>query len=114
MRQRFVSILQPAVDQQQPGPTPDECFYALLGMAEYFRVAQPPRHRLSIHYLTVATRLSVAPNLLVLGHFNLGKMLHHHTLNDELAQTHLEQTVSPSANSHRAVVSPVPSNGRLR
>ena len=35
------------------GPTPEDCFFSLLGMAEYFRTSQPPRYRLTIHYLTV-------------------------------------------------------------
>jgi hypothetical protein len=74
------TISQLVIQQQAPpptasetGPTPEECFYSLLGMAEYFRCAQPPRHRLTIHYLTVCAQAELCEHAYAGGHAAVGR-----------------------------------------
>eukprot|EP00108_Taenia_solium_P005637 TsM_001014900 transcript=TsM_001014900 gene=TsM_001014900 len=80
-------------DSQQPA-SPDQvrdCYFALLGLAEYFRKSSPPSIRLAIHCLKAALVFKLPVNYEARTHLQLGKLLFTHSKNDDLIKQHLDK-----------------------
>lgn len=72
----------------------DALYISLLGLAENFRVSNPPNIRLCIHCLQSIFNINPPPLIVSRTHLQLGNILLAHTKNKELATRHLEQAVS--------------------
>lgn len=72
----------------------DALYISLLGLAENFRVSNPPNIRLCIHCLQSIFNINPPPLIASRTHLQLGNILLAHTKNKELATRHLEQAVS--------------------
>lgn len=69
----------------------ENCYAALIGLAENYRTASPPNIRLCIHCLQSVFQLKPAAKIEARTHLQLGNILLAHTKNTELAQIHLEK-----------------------
>lgn len=69
----------------------DALYISLLGLAENFRVSNPPNIRLCIHCLQSIFNINPPPLIVSRTHLQLGNILLAHTKNKELATRHLEQ-----------------------
>lgn len=72
----------------------DALYISLLGLAENFRVSNPPNIRLCIHCLQSIFNINPPPLIISRTHLQLGNLLLAHTKNKDLATRHLEQAVS--------------------
>uniref|UniRef100_UPI00358F59A7 MAU2 chromatid cohesion factor homolog n=1 Tax=Myxine glutinosa TaxID=7769 RepID=UPI00358F59A7 len=73
-------------------PQYNEAWYlSLLGFAENFRTASPPKIKLCVHCLQAIFQFKPGPRIEARTHLQLGSVLYHHTKNIELARSHLEQ-----------------------
>lgn len=72
----------------------DALYISLLGLAENFRVSNPPNIRLCIHCLQSVFNINPPPLIISRTHLQLGNLLLAHTKNKDLATRHLEQAVS--------------------
>lgn len=71
----------------------ENCYAALLGLAENYRTASPPNIRLCIHCLQSVFALKPPPNIEARTHLQLGNILLAHTNNGDLAHQHIEKAV---------------------
>ena len=71
----------------------DNCYAALIGLAENFRTASPPNIRLCVHCLQSVFALSPPPKIEARTHLQLGNILLTHTKNTDLARDHFEKAV---------------------
>ncbi|XP_022329171.1 MAU2 chromatid cohesion factor homolog [Crassostrea virginica] len=69
----------------------DALYISLLGLAENFRVSNPPNIRLCIHCLQSVFNINPPPLIISRTHLQLGNLLLAHTKNKDLATRHLEQ-----------------------
>lgn len=72
----------------------DALYLSLLGLAEHFRVSNPPNTRMCIHCLQSVFTFKLPPRVEARTHLQLGNILLSHTKNTDLAKYHLEQAVS--------------------
>ncbi|XP_038072262.1 MAU2 chromatid cohesion factor homolog [Patiria miniata] len=73
-----------------PIPT-DSWYLSLLGIAESFRTASPPKIKHCIHCLQSIFHFKPPPRIEARTHVQLGSLLFTHTKNVDLARTHLEK-----------------------
>ncbi|KAK3601195.1 hypothetical protein CHS0354_004395 [Potamilus streckersoni] len=76
----------------------DSWYASLLGLAESFRISNPPNIRLCIHCLQSIFSFKPPPKIEARTHLQLGNILMTHTKNLDLAKTHLEKAWELSAN----------------
>lgn len=77
-----------------PAIPTDSWYLSLLGIAESFRTASPPKIKHCIHCLQSIFHFKPPPRIEARTHVQLGSLLFTHTKNVELARTHLEKAVS--------------------
>ncbi|XP_077866764.1 MAU2 chromatid cohesion factor homolog [Saccoglossus kowalevskii] len=79
----------------------DSWYLSLLGLAEAFRTASPPKIKLCIHCLESIFQFKPPPQIEMRTHVQLGTLLFTHTKNTDLARSHLEKAwhLSQSLNS---------------
>ncbi|XP_070542857.1 MAU2 chromatid cohesion factor homolog [Ptychodera flava] len=84
-----------------PIPQNDSWYLSLLGLAEAFRTASPPKIKLCIHCLESIFQFKPPANIEARTHVQLGTLLFTHTKNIDLARSHLEKAwvLSQSMNS---------------
>ncbi|KAH3834324.1 MAU2 chromatid cohesion factor homolog isoform X2 [Dreissena polymorpha] len=68
----------------------ENCYAALIGLAENYRTASPPNIRLCIHCLQSIFSLNPPPPIKARTHLQLGTILHSHTKNIDLSKQHLD------------------------
>eukprot|EP00058_Branchiostoma_floridae_P024208 XP_002609698.1 hypothetical protein BRAFLDRAFT_61744 [Branchiostoma floridae] len=71
----------------------DSWYLSLLGLAESFRTANPPKIKLCIHCLESIFQFNPPPGIEARTHLQLGSLLFTHTKNTDLARSHLEKAV---------------------
>ena len=71
----------------------ENCYAALIGLAENYRTASPPNIRLCIHCLQSVFALKPPPIIEARTHLQLGNILLAHTNNDDFARQHIEKAV---------------------
>ncbi|XP_052797100.1 MAU2 chromatid cohesion factor homolog [Mya arenaria] len=76
----------------------DNCYAALIGLAENYRTASPPNIRLCIHCLQAVFALKPPPKIEARTHLQLGSILYSHTKNVDDAKKHLLASWQLSAN----------------
>uniref|UniRef100_UPI00398EDBC9 MAU2 chromatid cohesion factor homolog isoform X2 n=1 Tax=Pristiophorus japonicus TaxID=55135 RepID=UPI00398EDBC9 len=88
----------PPTPQPQPQPPPpqppqytDAWYLALLGFAESFRTASPPKIKLCVHCLQAVFQFKPSQRVEARTQLQLGSVLYHHTKNTEQARSHLEK-----------------------
>ncbi|KAI8480082.1 mau2 chromatid cohesion factor [Branchiostoma belcheri] len=69
----------------------DSWYLSLLGLAESFRTANPPKIKLCIHCLESIFQFNPPPGIEARTHLQLGSLLFTHTKNTDLARSHLEK-----------------------
>lgn len=74
--------------------THDASYTGLLGLAETFRTSNPPKIRQCIQCLQSVFQFQPSPAIQARTHLQLGKLLHSHTKNVDMARSHLEKAVS--------------------
>ena len=74
--------------------THDASYVGLLGLAETFRTSNPPKIRQCIQCLQSVFQFQPSPAIQARTHLQLGKLLHSHTENVDMARSHLEKAVS--------------------
>ena len=68
----------------------DVTYLGLLGLAETFRTSDPPKIRQCIQCLQSVFQFQPSSET----HVQLGRLLHSHTKNIDMARSHLEKAVS--------------------
>lgn len=71
----------------------DACYISLLGLAEYFRTANPPNIKKCIQSLQALFTFKPPLKVEARTHLQMGQVLMAYTKNVELARNHLEQAV---------------------
>jgi len=71
----------------------ENCYAALIGLAENYRTSSPPNIRLCIHCLQAIFALKPPPKIEARTHLQLGSILYTHTKNIDLAKSHLDSSV---------------------
>lgn len=72
----------------------DACYISLLGLAEYFRTANPPNIKKCIQCLQALFTFKPPLKVEARTHLQMGQILMAYTKNTDLARNHLEQAVS--------------------
>lgn len=93
----YKHILQPSLAKTKMAANSSEnfenCYAALIGLAENYRTASPPNIRLCIHCLQSVFSLNPPPQIKARTHLQLGTILHTHTKNIDLSKQHLDYAV---------------------
>ena len=77
-----------------PAVQNDAWYLSLLGIAESFRTASPPKIKHCIHCLQAIFQLKPPQRIEARTHVQLGSLLFTHTKNIDLARSHLDKAVS--------------------
>lgn len=72
----------------------DAWYLSLLGLAENFRISNPPNIKSCIQCLQAVFNFKPPPRVEARTHLQLGNILLTHTKNIDLARSHLERAVS--------------------
>lgn len=72
----------------------DVTYLGLLGLAETFRTSDPPKIRQCIQCLQSVFQFQPSSAIQAETHVQLGRLLHTHTKNIDMARSHLEKAVS--------------------
>lgn len=76
------------------GSCHDPSYVGLLGLAETFRTSNPPKIRQCIQCLQSVFQFQPSSAIQAQTHLQLGRLLHSHTKNVDMARSHLEKSVS--------------------
>lgn len=80
----------------------DACYISLLGLAEYFRTAQPPNIKKCIQSLQALFTFKPPLKVEARTHLQMGQVLMAYTKNTDLARSHLEQAVRGEKDSRKS------------
>lgn len=72
----------------------DVTYLGLLGLAETFRTSDPPKIRQCIQCLQSVFQFQPSSAIQAETHVQLGRLLHSHTKNIDMARSHVEKAVS--------------------
>lgn len=72
----------------------ENCYVALLSLAEGFRTSNPPDYQSTLQCLMAILNLHTLPRNMAKTHLQIGHLLLNHANNLDLAQSYLEKAVS--------------------
>lgn len=94
----FIKLSKTKMDPIIP---PDNCYVALLSMAEGFRCQAPPDIQSSLQCLMAILNLPTHPRIVAKTHLQIGNLIMQHTLNLDIAHKYIEEAVNNHINSFK-------------